>query len=269
VPNVPLPDIAPVELMLVQVGIDAIISREVERITVAKLHEMSRIPSEIETLARKMVRGELRPSISLSDFNWRKAITELAAGWDVNQVVEMTKAFPPEYQVTGSALIVKAREVIAQLSEGLPLSQYQTFTGVKNLVPADQHIFKFSSVLEVVRNPMIVFDLMAAGALLKVQANAVRTVYPTLSAAIDAAIAQATVAAKADRKSFEPPQKSQKGIRAWCGQGPVDQAQLQNAQAAVARARQKRDARTNPPPNQPPPAQSLLTSTQKVEQATA
>jgi hypothetical protein len=254
--------------MLIAVGIDAIISRKVEKITKAKLKEMANISKEIENLTRKLVNGELEPSISLSDFNWRTAIKELVAGWNVDQVVDMTKSFPREYQVTASALIIKSQDVIKQLSEGLPLAQYQTLSGLTNLIPADTHIFKFTSILEVVRNPLIIFSLMAAGALLRSQAHAVRTIYPTLSAAIDAAILQATITAKANKKSFELPPKAEYGIKAWYGQGPVSTKSLVQSQAAIARVNERKKASIQPPSNTPK-TQSLLTSTQKIEEVTA
>lgn len=268
-PHLPLPEIAPVESMLIAVGIDAIISRKVDKITKAKLASAAKIPTEIETLARKMVHGDLEPSFSLSDFNWRSAIKELAAGWEVQQVIDMTKSFPKEYQITASALIIKSQEVIKQLSEGLPLSRYQTLSGSINLIPTDTHIFKFSSLLEVVRNPLIVFSLMAAGALLKSQSHAIRAVYPTLSAAIDAAILQATISAKADKKSFELPPKAEYGVKAWFGQSPIPQKQLQQAQAAVAAFNQKKNAAPSAPPANAPPHESLLTHTERLNQDAA
>ena len=257
----PLPEIASVELLLMIVGIDAVISRAVEKVGKGKLREMAAIPKEIQTLARKMVNGELTPVISLSDFNWRQAVTELAAGWDVEQIIETCKQFPSDLQAAASALVIKSQDLIKQLSVGLPLDEYQTIAGSKKLVPADAKIFKFASVLEVIRNPLLVFSLMAAGALLKLQANAVRQTYPTLSAAIDAAIIQATMAAKADKKSFELPPRAEYGVRAWFGNSPIPTGALKQSQANVA-AVNKRNAQPKAPPGKPP---SLLTAGERAE----
>src|SRR5262249_44975819 len=192
-----MPQIDAVERLLMVVGIDAILSRDVERFGKTKLRRAAGIPDEVSALAGKMVRGDLEPDLTLSDLDWRKAVKELVAGWDVEQVTEMVSRFPPEYQAAASALVIKSVALVKQLSDGLPIAKYQTMTGAKDMVAADVAIFRFSSVLEVVRNPLIVFQLMAGGALLKIQAHAVRTVYPTLSAAIDAAIFNATTMAKA------------------------------------------------------------------------
>lgn len=256
-----LPLIAPVELLLVVVGIDALISRAVEKVGKGKLREMTRIPGEIQSLARKMVRGELEPSLDMSDFDWRKDVKELAAGWDVQQVIDMAKQFPPELQAAASALIIKSKAVIDKLSKGLPLAKYQTVAGSTDLMPADAHIFKFAVVLEVVRNPLLVISLMAGGALLKTQAAAVRVIYPTLSACIDAAIMQATIAAKSEKKSFELTEPAEAGVKCWFGNGPVPTTALKQSQANVAASNQRKQSAV-PPKSRPG---NLLTAAAKAE----
>ena len=155
-PLPPLPPIDTIEGLLVEVGIDSLISREVEKVGIGRLRQAAKIPDEIRTLSRKLVRGELEPSIGLRDFNWRKAVMELAAGWDPEQIIDMLRSFPAEYRAAASALIIKSVKLIKELASGLPLTRYQTLSGSKNLIPADAHIFKFASVLEVIRDPLIV-----------------------------------------------------------------------------------------------------------------
>jgi hypothetical protein len=263
-PHAPLPKIADVEALLMTVGLRAVISRQVETVTKAKLKTMSAIPKQVADLARKLVNDELSPSF-YSDLNYRQAVKELAAGFKIEQVVAMTQKFPREYQVAGSALIIKAQEVVQQLSQLVPVSQYQTLAGSVDLLPADTKLFKFISILEVLDDPLMVFSLMGRGALLKTQANAVRVCYPTLSAAIDAAILQATMTAKSAKKSFELPYRAEYGIKAWFGKGPVPTSTLQKAQAAVARSNAKKAPAPTPPTPNAPPQPSLMSGTQKVE----
>lgn len=261
-PQLPdLPQIATVELLLIQVGVDAIISREVEKIGKGKLREMAAIPGEIRSLARKLVRGDLEPSLSLSDFEWRAAVRDLSAGWDQDQVVEMCQQFPPELQAAASALIIKSVALIKELSEGLPLTRYQTLAGSKSLVPADTHTLRFACVLEVIRNPLIIFQLAAGGALLKIQAHAVRETYPTLSSAIDAAITGQIMVEKAEKKSFELDERAERGVKTWMGQGPIPDGALKQSQTNVAALNAKKQAAT-PPPKKPT---GLLTAAQRSE----
>jgi hypothetical protein len=175
----------------------------------------------------------------------------------------MLSSFPPEYQAVASALIIKSQDVIKQLSEGLPLASYQTVAGSKTLAPTDTHVLRFACALEVVRNPLIVFQLMAGGALLKIQANAVRTIYPTLSAAIDAAILNATIAAKAEKKSFELTPRAERGVKAWAGKGSISTAALQQSQANVQASNQRKQNAAPPPSGAK--AGNLLTSAEKAE----
>lgn len=258
----PLPEIDPVEALLLEVGVDAIISRAVERISPARLRSAAKLPDQIRALSRKLIKGKLEPSIPRSDLDWRKAVTELAAGWDPEQVMAMCRQFPREYQVAASALVIKSMALVKELAAGLPLQQYQTFTGAKDLIPADAHIFKFACVLEVVRDPLVVFPLMASGALLRIQANAVRETYPTISAAIDAALFQATLAAKAVKKSFELPTRAEYGVRNWMGQAPVPQPALKQSQANVANMNARKQPAT-PPAG--PKSTGMMTAGQRAE----
>lgn len=258
----PLPKISLVEALLFAVGVDAIISRKVEKFDRARMRRAMRLPSDIARLARKLVNGKLEPSIPSGDFEWRQAVADLAAGWDTQQVIDMTNAFPPQYRAAASALVIKSMALVKELSAGLPLQKYQTFAGSANLIPADAHIFKFQSVLAVVRDPLVVFPLMAGGALLKIQANAVRETYPTVAAAVDAAIFQATTAATAAKKSFQLPPRVEYGVRAWMGKAPTGQGALQQSQANVARMNARKQP-ASPPPARPP--QGLMTAGQRAE----
>lgn len=258
----PLPPIDLVEALLLGVGVDAVISRKVEKFNGARLRRVAKLPSDIARLAGKLVRGKLEPVIPSSDFEWRRSVAELAAGWDAQQIIDTCRQFPPQYRAAASALVIKSMALIKELSAGLPLQKYQTFAGSANLIPADAHIFKFETVLAVVRDPLIVFPLMAGGMLLKIQANAVRETYPTISTVIDAALFQATAAAKAAKKSFELPERAEKGVRAWMGQPPTGHAALQQSQANVARMNMRKQPAT-PPPG--PPVQEMLTAAQKAQ----
>ena len=54
----PLPEIAPVEVLLATIGLKPIISRAVETISSEKLAEMAGMPDEIRRLAKQLVRSE-------------------------------------------------------------------------------------------------------------------------------------------------------------------------------------------------------------------
>lgn len=234
--------ISPAEAAMAVIGLRTIISRKVERITRPTLERIDGIGREVQRLARQMVHDQLTETF-YSDLNYRATLADLSRGFDLTQVTEMADAFPPEFRDVGHALTLGASQVIQELSKLIPTSVYQTVAGPTSLLPDDVKVWKFVSILEVLDNPLMVFPLMNTGALLKSQANAVRLIYPTLSAAIDAAILDATVKAKAAKRSFELSPRAEVGVKAWMGQPQASPAMLQSTQAAAARTKEKAAAR--------------------------
>jgi hypothetical protein len=151
-----------------------------------------------------------------------------------------------------------------------PISQYQTIAGSTNLQPTDMKKFKFKSVLEMVNEPLRVFELMSTGALLKSQAHAVRTVYPTLSACIDAALMNETVSAKAAKASFELPPRAEYGVKNWLQKPQISQNAAVQSQKNHAHSNERQDANKQPPPppNQSKTTGNMLTSSQRAEAKT-
>ena len=261
----PLPEIAPVEVLLATIGLKPIISRAVETISSEKLAEMAGMPDEIRRLAKQLVRSESVSVPAYPDFDYRGAVKELAKGWDVQQVIAMIKKFPSQYAATGTALVVKAEATIKQLLQGYPVAQYQTLTGSVNLLPSDMKLFKFVTVLEAIDEPLNVFKFMSSGSLLKSQAHAVRTVYPTLSAAIDAAIMNETIAAKAANKAFELNPRAEYGVKNWFGKPQVGTATFKQAQLNHAVSNQRKAQKKAPAEQNSKASGNMLTSSQRAE----
>lgn len=237
-----IPPISPAESLLVTIGLRTLITKEVEKVTKGKLDRIRTLPLEIQRLARDMVNDRLTETF-YSDLNYRAMVKDLAKGVDMQQVQDMLTAFPPEYRAAATALLLISGQVIQQLQAQIPTSSYQTVAGLTNLLPDDLKLWKFVSILEVLDNPLLVFPLMATGALLRSQAHAVRTLYPTLSAHIDAWILDATIKAKSKLKSFELSPRAEVGVKAWMGQGPVSPSMLATSQTAVKDAKEKKAAR--------------------------
>ena len=256
-----LPAIDPVEALMVTVGLKAIISREVEKFRKSDLKEAAELPKTINGLARKLVDGDLR-SGGTAAFNYRGMLKDLAEGWAPEQVEQMMAQFPPEIGQHTTGLVVRSKAIINALQQDYPQTNYVTATGSINLVPADKKIFKFVQVLEVLCDPLSIFGLAAEGALLRTQTAIVRKVYPTLAAAIDAALLDAVVKAKADKKSFELTPRAEIGVRAWFSKGPVETSMLKKSQAAVDRTNAKNAVQASAPANMPLTEQ---TKAQRVE----
>lgn len=256
-----LPPIDPIEALMVTVGLKAIISRAVEKFRKSDLKEAVDLPKDIARLAGELVDGDLR-SGRTSEFNYRGMLKDLARGWDPEQVEEMMSHFPPQIAQHATGLVVRSKAVIDALQKDYPQTNYITATGSINLVPADKKIFKFVQVLEVLCDPLSIFGLMAEGALLQTQVAIIRKVYPSLSGAIDAALLDATVKAKADKKSFELTPRAEIGVRAWFGKGPLETGALKKSQASVDRSNAKNAAQAAPAAGLPLAEQ---TKAQRVE----
>lgn len=258
-----LPPLDPVEALMITVGLKAIISRKVEKFSKGKLREASEIPGDIVDLAKTLVAGELRASKS-GAFNYHGTLKDLARGWDPQQVEEMMAQFPPEIGIHTTGLVVRSKAIIDALVTDYPQTNYVTATGSINLVPADKKIFKFVQVLEVLCEPLLVFEKMADGSISPAQVAIVRKVYPSLSQAIDAALLDATVTAKARSKAYELPPVTEIGVRRWFDKGPLSEGGLQKAQDSVAKANERKNAASAPPAGANlPKAQQTLS--QKVE----
>lgn len=234
--------ISPVEACLAVIGIRTIISAKVDKVGRVTLDRIDGIPKEVKQLARALVNDKLTETW-YSDLNYRATLADLAKGIDLQQVQDMADQFPPQYRDVGHALSLAASQIIQQLSTMIPTSVYQTVAGSTNLLPDDVKLWKFVSILEVLDNPLMVFALMNTGALLRSQAAAVRLIFPTLSGAIDAALFDATVKAKAAKKSFELSPRAEVGVKAWMGQGPVSKPMLKSSQAAAQRNKDKSQER--------------------------
>ena len=250
--------IAEVESCLAVIGLRTGISDKVERITKPTLERIAGFEKEIGRLARDLVNNKLTETF-YSDLNYRAMLRQLAHGVNLKQVQEMADQFPDEYRDAAHAMTIAASQVIKTLSGMIPTSVYTTVAGPTTLLPDDMKIWKFVSILEVLDNPLMVFPLMNTGALLRSQATAVRQLYPTMSEAIDAAILDATIKAKAAKKSFELAPRAEVGVKNWIRTNPSPVAapvvaklaetakkRLQSSQAAAQRGKDKQ-AQRDPP----------------------
>lgn len=233
--------IDPVESCLAVMGVRPILSKEVERFTRAKYHEMQALPRELRTLARDVCRGE-KMRVPLGSVNYKAMLHDLTEGYDEAQVIAMVQTFPPELHELSAEFIVKAGEVVTLLRGLLPLATKETLLGPENLPPSAIAVRRFATALEVLDDPRRVFALIATGSLLKSQVAVARKVYPTLSAAIDDELEEAAVSMRAEKKSYRLPPKVEIGVGTWRGFPRVSASLRQALQDSFAQADQQQPA---------------------------
>ena len=235
------------------VGIRPIISREVEHIGVRKLNQMHTLPERLYKDIERVVNGE-EPEYSVTYYNYRDTLKDLYQDWNVEQVQKMVSQFPAEYQVAGSALVIRSQEIIAAMVKEYPSTIYQTVAGSQQLAPNDTRMFRFINVLEMIDQPECLPYYIHCGGLLQSQVKAMRTIYPTMSEFVDAALFQAITKARAEDENFQLPVNVEHGVKAFWGRPPISDQSLAKAQMAAKSStikKQNQEAQqANPPTKQ-------------------
>lgn len=258
-----LPPIKPEEVCLAVIGIQPVISRAVDRVSRAQFLEMANFPATLVKMAKSLCHDGM-VELPLTHRNYRTMLKELAEPIGMDQVEAMVQAFPAEEHDLAAAFVAFSGQLVQQLQELYPKSQSQSIAGPRQLVPNDVAIWKFVNLLEVVDDPLRVFNLMGTGSLLKTQVQAIRLVYPTLAKAIDTAIDETVTDERAVKKSYELAPRAEIGVRAWKGVPRIDPGLLAKLQAATQAAKDDRTA-NRPDPSAPGlMAKSAETSTQKA-----
>lgn len=231
--------IDPTEALLAVIGVRPIISRQVEKVYRRDLAEANRMPARIEALARAVCRREL-VDVPMGDFKYTAALRDLNEKYNEAQVEAMVRTMPEEIK---TPFVLKAGEVFQMLAAEIPKSVTSTITGFRNVLPDDMAVHKFIAKLDALDDPLRVFPWMATGSITKRQIEAVRQVYPTISAAIDEALHEAAGHEKAAKKSWELSPHAEIGVGKWSGHPRIPPGLGAKMQANYAEA------------HKPPPAQ--------------
>lgn len=225
--------INPGELALANIGLSAILKGEMPRVGLGRLHNMANIAKQIVRLANKVCKGELTYQPYSHEHSYSKLLDRLSQSLTQAEIANLISAFPEEASDIATSFTVEVQQALADLKSIFPVSVYRTFAGPKNLEPNSDVVFKFSNRFDVVNDPLRILPLIATGALLKSQAEIVRQVYPTLSAAIDAAIYEAVARQKAVKQSYQLPSRAEIGVATWFGKRKVDFRPPQSAPVPV------------------------------------
>ena len=262
--TLPKPTIAPAEALLATIGIKPVVSREVEKVHLYQLREAMALDKTVAKKATALVNGELEDEYA-DTIDYKAVLADLAKGFQAKQAQQMIAAFPGKYRSLGAGFIMLATSLATELQKMYPISQYATVMGTTNERPSDLKFWQFVNILEVLNDPLMVFPLMASGALLRKQGQAVRLVYPTLSSAIDNCLFQASVAAKTAKKSHELEPRAEIGVKAWFGQSPIPTPVLQLMQSNHMNAQAAQDNAPQPPPPGQSSNASYLSPSEKAD----
>lgn len=224
--------IDPGEAALAVIGVRAVISRKVGRVTAAQRKDIVSLPSRLYRLASKLCNGGLdAPAIDVPTY--APLLDDLSEPFNVTQVERMVARLPAEAQLP---FMTAGKRAFDFLQAAIPRSVTRSVAGARNAAVPDIEYFRFLFKLCVLDDPLLVFSLAANGSLLASQVAAVRVIYPTLASAIDAAIQESVVDDLTVKKSFELPYEAEIGVRVWFG-NPVNALPYQESYIAPDKVR--------------------------------
>jgi hypothetical protein len=223
-------DIAPAEAVLATIGIEPILSREVERFTADKVRSAMGLQKRVWTLARKLAKGTLEPEVEAPELNYNRILRELTTPWDVQQITEMVAAFPPEMSGLMASFLPLASRAVAFMKSQFPVQVRQSVTGVQNVRPPDLAVGRFEVILGVINDPCSVFPLMVNGALLRRQVLAVQAIYPSFAMCVVESLREAITMEKARKQTYALSYAAELGIEKFLGTSTMPTALKQSLQ---------------------------------------
>ena len=222
-PGAPPPPVDPGEAALVVIGLSNIITQDVPKIGVGKLEEIGNVGKRIKSLATELVRGELKGKKVPREHSYRALLDRLKRGMSPQEIHELVAKFPPEASDVSGPFLVTVQQVMTHLDAIFPTSEYVTFTGPKTMTPPQDAVAAFFLQLMVLNDPMLVFNLMATGALLRSQVATVTQFFPTIAPNITADLYGAIAKESAlHGQSWKLPPRVAVGVANWLGRRTVE-----------------------------------------------
>ncbi len=246
------------ECTLAVIGIKPLLSRKIGKITGEQRRAIFNHAKDIQRAAIATVRGDMRCTWPLPDKH-STIMKALSSPENADHTAEMISALPPEIQSAFKSVADRALEALHQV---LPANSVSTLAGPTILPIDDPAMFKFHSIYRVVNDPMQVFELISAGAILKSQVAAVKHVYPITFDSITGALVDAIIDARSKDESFQLDPSCEQGAAVWMGQ-PIVTAPFQGLYV-----QQDQTQNRKPDPTQrilSPMAEISLTQAQGVE----
>ena len=172
------------EAALAVIGMKAVLSREIERITAPQKRDMNDYGRVIEKRIKELFNEEVKCTWPLPP-SYKSMLKQTSEKVELSQIEQMISPLPSEVQMEFTTI---AGKVYVALQALLPKRSSITLSGNTQLTIDDPTYLSFYNIFRVLDDPLQVIELASCGALLKSQCESVRSIYPTISAAIDEAI---------------------------------------------------------------------------------
>jgi hypothetical protein len=218
------PKVDPGELALAVVGVTALIDGDPPKMGKGRQDEAYAIPDKAVREARHVFdqKREHKYTPLKRHGSYRAMLDRFTKGLQSTDVYDFIGMFPPEASEMAGAFQLTAQNAFEHMKQMFPTTTVTGFLGPANITPDDVRVWRFFSQLEVLDDPLRVFNLIESAALLKSQVDAARAIYPTLTKLFDAALYEAMGLEKAAKQSYRIPPRTEQGLSVWFGRRFVE-----------------------------------------------
>jgi hypothetical protein len=231
-------DLDPGEAIAAVVGIRPLLTKKFERISADQWERIGKLDKTIYKLARDLAREQLDRT-TFTPIDYDQYLTALSTDIDPAQIESIVAQFPIAFHDATTAYLGQVAKTLRFLRGKFPISTFKTLFGTQNLPPSETDIFAFEDLLEVVDNPMSVFEMVDSGRLTSDIALALMQISPSIYDKVVGDIVVRCSTEKAATDNFEPHfEQALSVLLAVPGVNPTLRQQLQA-----------------PPPQQPQPQQ--------------
>lgn len=235
------------EALVAVVGMRRVIDRSLKYITIEEREKATRLEARIDALAAQLCNGSLSGAEMPSPIDYDDLLVQLTEPPTADELQLMIRSLPGEDHDDAAAFLAVAGGVWKYLGASLPIVVKRGLYGAENLPPSDVALCTFDFLLQVLDDPMCAIELMANGALLRSQGQALQACFPSIHGAIVAAVSSRMVGDEYDPviglslsalmgAPYQDPQVTQ-------ALAATDQAQAVKEQAQQARAQQPKESR--------------------------
>lgn len=195
------PNIAPGEAILAVVGVRPLLTKKVERITAPMWREIARLDLDVARRAQQLVRGTLERQTPYEPVDYEPTLKAFSRPPDPVQIEAMLQDIPDDADL---AFLATAARAYNYLRGNYPIAVERTIFGANQLEPGPFALGMFEDLLEIVDQPLAVFNMAASGRLTTKMAAAMQTVYPTLYQEVVTTLVMASAAHKAEHPAWDP-----------------------------------------------------------------
>lgn len=210
------------ELALAQMGVSSIIDGEAPKMGIMRIENALALPKRIPELARQAVRGKLKYYPEKRKHKYTDLLERMAANLPQEEIQQLVELFPSEAHAMASEFSIIIQHTLESLKQLIPVSTITSFTGPRSILPSDDRLWKFFNQLELLNDPLKVFNMISVGALLKSQSEAVQEIYPTVSDEITKSLYEAVAEAVTEKEGFRLAPRVEYGLGNWLGRRTVE-----------------------------------------------